>query len=383
MPDPVKRRVLLAIFSIISVYGLTIGYLHPLISLKMEAWGHSSFWIGVMGTMPFAASIFVSPMIPYLMRKLKVSQLVLYAICSDIALLLIMMIFENVYVWLACRFLTGVAGTILFVVSETWINEIAEDYSRGRVIALYTLIFSATFALSPLFIIIVGVEGKLPLMFAIVIIALGLIPLRWARGSSPDFSGGSAAQILRFIFLAPTLVCAAAVMSFDEAAVVTLFPIYVLRSGLTEEIAVVLLTVISIGSMVFQPLVGWSADKMNRYALIIICALVLLAATVSLPYIIQSRILVWPVMLIWGGALAGIYTVALVIMGQRFRGAQLAAGNAVFGLMWGVSGALAPSSAGLAMTVWGANGFVIVTAAAVALFLLVALTRRLLTSGVE
>ena len=376
MPDPVNRRVLLAMFSVIAIYGLTVGFLYPLISIRMENWGYSPTWIGFMGTLPFLASIFVAPLIPIIMRTANVSRLVFLSICADICFITVMAFVENIYVWFVCRFMTGVAGTVLFVVSETWINEIAEDRTRGRVIGLYTLTFSATLAISPLFIIFVGVDGKLPFFFTIAVIAIGLYPLRWTRDSTPDFSGGKVSHVWQFMLLAPTLICAAAVMAFEEAAIMTLLPVYAIRSGLTQEVAAVFLTVLAIGSMAAQPVVGMLADKMNRYKLIAICALVVLLGAVCLPFVIQSKIIVWPVMLIWGGAIAGIYTVALVIMGQRFRGAQLAAGNAAFGVVWGIAGAIAPASAGIAMTIWDPHGFVIVAVAVTIVFFIVYAVRR-------
>ena len=381
MPDPSHRRILLSIICVVSIYGLTVGFLYPLISLKMAARGFPPSWIGIMGAMPFIAAIIASPITPLIMRTVNVSRLVFLAICADLTLILVMMFIDNVYVWFVSRFLMGVAGAVLFVVSETWINEIAEDRSRGQVLGLYTLTLSATLALSPLFIVFFGAEGSLPFLVAFIVIAFSLIPLRWTRGASPDFSGGQVSHVWRFMLWAPTLVCAAALMAFEEAALLTLLPVYSLQNGVTEKVAALFLTVLAVGSMAAQPLIGWLADKVNRYSLIFVCALVVLLGALSLPFIIDTHIIVWPVMLVWGGAIAGIYTVALAIMGQRFRGAQLAAGNAAFGVMWGFAGAMAPGSAGIAMTIWGANGFVIVMVIAISSFLLLALIRRIVSSN--
>ena len=381
MPDPSHRRILLSIICVVSIYGLTVGFLYPLISLKMAARGFPPSWIGIMGAMPFIAAIIASPITPLIMRTVNVSRLVFLAICADLTLILVMMFIDNVYVWFVSRFLMGVAGAVLFVVSETWINEIAEDRSRGRVLGLYTLTLSATLALSPLFIVFFGAEGSLPFLVAFIVIAFSLIPLRWTRGVSPDFSGGQVSHVWRFMLWAPTLVGAAALMAFEEAALLTLLPVYSLQNGVTEKVAALFLTVLAVGSMAAQPLIGWLADKVNRYSLIFVCALVVLLGALSLPFIIDTHIIVWPVMLVWGGAIAGIYTVALAIMGQRFRGAQLAAGNAAFGVMWGFAGAMAPGSAGIAMTIWGANGFVIVMVIAISSFLLLALIRRIVSSN--
>jgi hypothetical protein len=57
-----------------------------------------------------------------------------------------------------------------------------------------------------------------------------------------------------------------------------------------------------------------------------------------------------------GGVGYGVYTMALVDMGNRFTGSALVAGNAAFGLMWGVGGMIGPPSAGFFMQTFGPVG---------------------------
>ena len=201
IPDPERRRVLLAIISFLSIYGLTVGFFYPLISLNMELRGYSSSLIGLMGALPFLASIIVSPMIPFIMRFMDVRRWVFVSICSDIFFICLMILFENIYIWFVSRFMMGVAGTILFVVSETWINEVAEDHYRGRVMGLYTFVFSATLGISPLFIVVLGAQGNLPFIVALVIITAGLLPLRWTRGTDPRLFGWQGVPRTHVLFI--------------------------------------------------------------------------------------------------------------------------------------------------------------------------------------
>ena len=330
-----------------------------------------------MGAVPFLASIVFSPLVPIAMRYVNVRTLMIGSILSDFVFIVLMMLFDNIYVWYVCRFMMGVAGTLLFVVSETWINVIAEDHYRGRVLGLYTFVFSGTLGLSPLIIVFFGVEGNLPFLVASVIILLGIIPLYWTRDSNPDFPDGKVSDVLKFLILAPTLVAAATLMSFEEATLVTLLPVYAFRSGLTEANSALLLTVLAVGSMAAQPVVGRLADSMNRYHLLYLCALVMIVCILLLPLAINSSFISWPLMLLLGGSVAGIYTVALTIMGHRFSGSQLAAGNAAFGIMWGVSGTLAPGLAGVAMSIWDPNGLIVVMALSVVVFFAVATYRTI------
>ena len=79
-----------------------------------------------------------------------------------------------------------------------------------------------------------------------------------------------------------------------------------------------------------------------------ICAL-LAAALIEGP-------LVWPVLMVMGGVGYGIYTMALVELGNRFRGSTLVAGNAAFAMMWGMGGIVGAPTAGTLMTHVGPFG---------------------------
>lgn len=71
-------------------------------------------------------------------------------------------------------------------------------------------------------------------------------------------------------------------------------------------------------------------------------------------------------MFLVGGILGGFYTIGLVLLGEQFRGAELASATAVFSAMWGVGGVVGLPFAGAAMDLLPPHGLPI---ALVALFL--------------
>jgi hypothetical protein len=79
---------------------------------------------------------------------------------------------------------------------------------------------------------------------------------------------------------------------------------------------------------------------------------------------------------VWGGVFVGIYTVMLVAVGNRFKGAELIAIYATMGFAWGVGALLGPSLAGLAMAWDPTEGFPTMIALACAGFALVTLGAR-------
>jgi MFS family permease len=104
------------------------------------------------------------------------------------------------------------------------------------------------------------------------------------------------------------------------------------------------------------------------------CCIVTAAATALIPLSFGTWML-WPVLTIAGAASAGIYTVALAGLGERFTGHELVTGTASFATTWG-TGALAGSLlAGWCIRAFGADGLPYGLAAVFAVFILAAFAK--------
>jgi MFS family permease len=84
---------------------------------------------------------------------------------------------------------------------------------------------------------------------------------------------------------------------------------------------------------------------------------------------------------IYGGAVVGLYTVGLTLLGQRFRGADLAAANSAFVLMYSTGALLGPPLSGLAMDLWNPHGLIAAMGGMCAIYLLIAGWRYLKARG--
>ena len=182
--------------------------------------------------------------------------------------------------------------------------------------------------------------------------------------------------------LFPLLMAAVFLSAFKEMTMGALLPVYGVRNGLSESAAAAMLTACYVGALLFQLPIGWLADRMNRYLLLILLIFATLVGALLLPGMVAlGRPLMWFGLGLWIGLSTGIYIVAMTIVGQRFRGADLVTANASFGLLWGLGMLVGPFLSGSAMDIWDPHGFPGTLAVVAAVVLAIALVRRWLARG--
>lgn len=381
LSDGDRRKSLAAAMSCICLFGITVAVMSPLVSLNLEARGVERTTIGLMAAVPALTLLATNPFIPALVRFFGFRRYIFGCIALQLLLVLLMPVFDSVPAWFVLRGMMGAAVNGLFVASETWINSVAEEHSRGRVLAIYGTVLSGSFALGPLIIAFAGSDGFTPFLVIAGIILLAALPLLWTAQVSPVIEGRPTFGVLSFLILAPTLVGAVFLAAFKEMSLSALLPVYGIQSGFAEGSAAALLTVGYVGSLLSQLPVGWLADRMDRYVLLICLTVVGLAGAVGLPFVMQAEgVLVWIYVGVWIGLSSGSYIVAMAIVGERFRGADLVAANSAFGFLWGMGSLTGPALSGAAMDVMGKDGFVVPIACVAGLYLLISVYRQAVRS---
>lgn len=340
----------------IGVFCLTLGLSYPLLALILDSMGISTGLIGLNAAMTPLGIIISSPFMPSLARRFGAWHLCVSSLCMAAVILALLAVFRDVAIWFLLRFLLGVFNTGIFITSETWINQLAPPRIRGRIIGLYTTVAAAGFALGPLAIAIIGSQGWLPFLVGVVGILLALPLIASARAHLPDFNDTEKTSMFSIFLMAPLLLLAVAFAALFDQVMISLFPIYSLRHGLTESTASYLLMVLIVGNVLLQIPIGWLADRIPRNNLLCYLSFGTVAGCIFLTWLIEGSVLIWPMLFVWGAVAFGTYTVAMVELGDRFSGTLLLAGNSAFGLMWGIGGIIGPSIAGTAMDLLGPEG---------------------------
>ena len=367
---------LAALIGCLSIYGITFSLYTPLLSLILEARGASSTLIGALAMIASAGIIIGSFAVPRFMRHLEGRSLLLGGVVFEIVLIFALMSTNSIVAWFVIRFLGGLVGSVLFVVTETWMIEITPREHHGRVMGFYNTTLALSFALGPLILSVTGTQGTLPFLVGIGLMGMAGLPVLWAGRYAPASSGKPGFGVVSFAFVAPLLALACFVVAFMELATTSLIPIYGLRVGMTESSATLMLFFGAAGGALLQFPIGWAADHFDPRKVLVACALAGLVCAAAWPFSVGVPFLLWTTLFLWWGLFAGVYTVAMILAGQWFSGVELATAMAAFGVFWGVGAFVGPMVGGASMDLWDPYGLPLTLVIVAGVFVVFSLLRR-------
>ena len=348
---------MVALFASVSIVGLSTGLTIPLVSLLLSQRGVASDWLGFAAAMPAVGMLLASLCAHRLSKHIANKALLLFA--SGLSALSILAIaFSDNLLWLmAWRFLMGVGCGLLVVLGETWVNVISAPQWRGRCVAAYATMYTLCQVAGPSVLAWFGSNAVWPLWIAFACNVLGfalLLPSKCEMALGED-TGKHSMTPLAVIRFAPAVILAIFTFAFFDTAMLALLPLYGLQYGLSEQTAVLAVSVLFIGDALFQMPLGWLADRFGAKRVHSYCARFFIVFLLVLPWAMDSMAL-WLVLMLLGASAGGLYTLGLIRVGGRFEGQDLVAANAAIGIVWGVGSLTGPIISNGLMNVLGSNG---------------------------
>lgn len=351
-----KHWDLAAAIAAVTVFGLSIGQGVPLLSLLLEARGTDAMLNGLNAAAAFIGVLIGPLLAPLGVRWIGMRWFLLACFALDIATFLLLNVFRDIQAWFVLRGLLGLIGSSVFTASEAWINLLAGDHGRGRIIGLYIAALSAGFGAGPLLLTFTGTQGWPPFLANGAITALAALPLLGASASTHAIARERGTHPFRMFARAPLIVSTAALFGAYEASFATLLPIWGVRTGLGVSLAAATISAMNFGSVAWQWPIGLLSDRTTRLTTLRLCAAVGLLGAILLATTHAPAPLLLALLAVWGGVAAAIYPVGLTMAGDRFRGSDLLSVNAAIIIAYGLGAILGPSMAGAAMDIWNPQG---------------------------
>ncbi|MFN3581759.1 MAG: MFS transporter, partial [Pseudomonas sp.] len=189
-----------------------------------------------------------------------------------------------------------------------------------------------------------------------------------------DAASTSGKALLGFVRKLPAVAWAVMLFAAFEAMTLTLLPVYLIREGFDAQRALFMVGTVVIGDAALQVPIGWLADKLSRTTLYKACGVILLASSLAIPLLLQTA-LIWPVLVLFGASAGGLYTLSLILIGQRYRDDALVRANAHIAMLWGLGSLLGPLSTGAASQWLSSHALPLLMAIAALIFIVLAWQR--------
>lgn len=331
--------------SVLSV-GLALGVSMPLVSFRLASWGYGGFAIGVMAAMPAIGVLVGASLASKLASRFGTPALMRLCLWCGAMSIGLLALLPSYPVWLALRLLIGVVLTIIFILGESWINQLVVEQWRGRLVALYGSAYALSQLSGPLLLGLVGSEGDYGFWIGVALLTLAPL-LLMGREGAPVTEAYSVTfkDLLGFCRGLPAIAWAVGLFAAFEAMILTLLPVYCLRQGFTADIALAMVSTVVVGDALLQLPIGALADRLSRRSLFTGCAVLLMLSSVAVPLLLNT-LLIWPLWVIFGASAGGLFTLSLILIGERYRDDALVRANAHIAQLWGIGCLIGPLAAG-------------------------------------
>jgi MFS family permease len=374
-PAQARTRSLIAAMLCAALAGCGFGLLMPLVALNLEMMTGSGAVVGANATASALSTILAVPLIPLLLSRVPPRlALVTASVFTGIGIAAFPF-FPDVYAWWVLRFVTGCAVTVIFVGSETWINQLARPGGRAGLLAVYATLLSAGFGSGGLLLAAFGSQGFAPWLVGGAVFVLGALPVLALRGPGlvPPAPGEAGLRaMIGAARLAPPALLAGLVFGAFETGVFTLMPVYAERLGFAEATVGIVVAAAALGGIALQIPVGRIADRVGRLNTLRAVA----AGGIVLPLIVAltgaNLIALLPLVFVFAGLSGAFYTLGLALIGERVQPGALAAANAAFIFSYGLGSLLGPPAMGAAMDGFDPFGLMIGFSTLAALYLVFA-----------
>jgi len=359
-----SRQRLLSLAAVCSTSfgtGISFGLGFPLTSLTFENWGQPAWMIGVAAAAPPFAILLSLPIAPFVIARLgSVAAILLGCLIGGLGFIALGL-FQSPWAWIAIRVLMSAGFAVPWLAGETWINVIARDESRGRVIAIYAIVFFTGYAVGPVLLQMLGLTWPWPFIVAAAVTALSALPIVLGRRLAPPMAhDDGSANVASAMRRSPVAMVAAFIGGFTEITILSLIPNVALAAGWSENLALAMLTVTTMGGILLQYPIGWLSDLVSRFAMMIAAVIFFIGLALALPFALGDPFTGLVTAFLIGGVILAFYALGLAIIGERLTGNELTAANAGFIIMYQLGGLIGPLFAGIAMTDNAIQGFIVI-----------------------
>ena len=305
----------------------------------------------------------------------RVGHIRVFAAFASMASLSILIIsaYVNPIVWTFARFITGMSVVSCFIVAESWLNDRANNRTRGKILSSYMFITYMGLAIGMLLLNFDSPENYKPFILVSILLSIALVPILLTKRKAPKFKKISTMKLKDLYKTSPLGVVSSFCTGIIHSVIFTLTAVYAATMNFSIFEISLLLFLITIAGALTQWPIGYLSDLYDRRNIIIIttitsaifCALIFIAAVdaLQLMYLATewgtSKLMFFIFITIYAGASLSLYPLNLAHTNDFVPKEKFVAAGGGLQLIFGLGAIGGPIACSIFMNKFGPNSFFI------------------------
>lgn len=283
--------------------------------------------------------------------------------------------------WLVLRGLTGACVAGLFVVTESWLNEIATLKTRATLLSVYNTVVTGGLATGTLLLNVADIGGVVLFVIGSVVVSLAAVPITLAPSEAPPPQESAPVPWKTVFTTAPLGITGAVVSGMGVGAAAGFGAVYATRAGFGISGASQFVVAVLLGAIVGQiPLGNWSDQTDRRLVMLVAGALMAGGGVIG---VVATTMASLPVALlaatVLGAGAFSLYGLSLAHQADYMEPVHLLSAGSRLLTANGLGAAAGPFFASVAIALTGPEGLfevLIGVGSVFCLFVIVRLFRR-------
>jgi len=276
-------------------------------------------------------------------------------------------VFVTPLIWIGARFAFGLCMAGLYVVVESWLNDLASNETRGRLLSVYMVVSLGGLSLGQVLLNVADSNGFVLFVLASVLVSMALVPVSLSgTTAAPELKLAKPMRMRELIRSVPSGVVGSAGVGAATGVMLAMGPVYGAATGMSTQQIGAFVAAPMIGGVALQWPLGWLSDKVSRRPIILtistVAAIVGLTMTQFDGYLIQVG-----AMFLLGGAVFPLYSLVLAYTNDWLGWSQIQAASSTMVRINGMGAVVGPVLAAGLMSRYQPSAFYLVIAASCAL----------------
>lgn len=358
---PTPAIAVTSIILSLGVLAIANGLMFAFIPLRLSAEGFSPTWAGSILTALAAGGMAACFMTGHLVRRVGHARVFMTLTAIIILSNAVIGMETNPYLWLVARMLYGFAMNGLFIVAQSWLNDVLENDIRGRVLAIFYVTYVVALGVGSYGISYIDISGNTAPVIGVVFAAISIIPVGLTRLRPPPPPETASIALNLAWQVSPVGVAGMLAVGGLSVMVAGFAPIHAAATGLTQSEIALLMFAMPLGTILIQVPFGWLSDRMDRrYMMVAAGALVFLGGLLAARADGGSILLLLAVYMIWSGATETIFSLSSAHAGDRAQKKDLVSVSSTLLFAWSLSGFIIPGGTTVLTAVVGTQAFMYV-----------------------